>query len=396
MTGSATQPSDPPRADVVAVADLTVVFAGGGTGGHVMPGLAIAERLSDAARDAGRNEPETMFLCSNRPLDARILEENQSDYVVLDAAPLLMRPFPSGPWQFVRGWRRAERTARRILGEIKASGNEVCLVGIGGFVAAPAARAARQLGIRVIELNLDAVPGKANQLMVRWADEIISAIHCPDHPAFNQMVAGMPIRKTSLAGMADPGACRTHFKLAPELRTLLVTGASQGARTINDCIVAMTESHPEAFDGWQILHLAGDADASRVQKAYASVGAACPVRVIPFCRAMGLAWGAATVAVSRAGASSVAEAIANRVPTIFVPYPWHKDLHQLANIQPWLDQQCAWTAEDLRDGQQNSETLGRLLVDVLTDDAMRDQTQKRLNELEVVDAARVIASRVVG
>ena len=150
--------------------------------------------------------------------------------------------------------------------------------------------------------------------------------------------------------------------------TLLVTGASQGASSLNALMVAFALKHRDLLSHWQVLHLAGprsSPSAAELDAGYARAGVRA--LVLPFLNEMGLAWGAAELALSRAGANSVAEAEANRVPTVFVPYPYHADLHQEANAKPLVDDGAAVLAYDKLDVTANLESIGRPLEALMAD-----------------------------
>ena len=134
----------------------TVLFAGGGSGGHIYPGLAIAERLT-----AIEPEARAIFACSTRAIDDRILAASGVEYHAMPAAPISIRP--PGLARFLRGYRASRRAAGRLIQE-----RDVAVVlALGGFVAAPVVAAARATGVPTVLLNLDARPGKANRWLAR-------------------------------------------------------------------------------------------------------------------------------------------------------------------------------------------------------------------------------------
>lgn len=360
-----------------------VIFAGGGSGGHLFPALAVAERVRERVPDA-----DLVFLCSQRRIDESILSQASEAFVPLGAQPLAWRPFPAALWRFAAGWRRAVARTRAVLAERRAASRPAIVALMGGFVAAPAARAARSAGLPVVLVNLDVVPGKANRLAARFASRLVSAVPCPDFPSFSREVVGMPIRRRAIAAAA-PEECRRRLGLAPDHLTLLVTGASQGAGTLNRLVTDLIREHPAAFSGWQILHLTGEADFEEVRQGYA--GGAVPAVVLPFLSEMALAWGAADLALSRCGASSVAEAVANRVPTLFSPYPWHRDEHQRLNAQPWVDAGLAWLEADRIDPQENLDLMGLRLLEVMADAPARARVRAGLADRPAADAAGAIA-----
>ena len=147
-----------------------ILFAGGGTGGHIFPALAIAERLDAASR--------RVFICSDRAPDAEILRKERADFRVIPAKPFGVRP--RALVMFLRSWGPSVRAARAIIRQSRAGGAEATVVAMGGFVAAPVAQAARAEGVPVLLVNMDAVPGKANRWIARRAARVVTSAPVPD------------------------------------------------------------------------------------------------------------------------------------------------------------------------------------------------------------------------
>jgi UDP-N-acetylglucosamine--N-acetylmuramyl-(pentapeptide) pyrophosphoryl-undecaprenol N-acetylglucosamine transferase len=364
------------------------VFAGGGTGGHLFPGLAIAERLR--ARSAAG--VRLLFLCSDRPLDAKILTDEGAEFRVVPAKPMSLRP--RGLVRFLGSWGPSVRAGRAVLRELKGAGDEVTVIAMGGFVAAPVVQAARAERCRAVLVNLDAVPGKANRWIARRADLRFTAAPVVGGGAKQDWRVVPPIVRVAALNTEPKGVCRAGFALDPEASTLLVTGASQGASSINRLLMELVRTSPAAFRGWQIIHQTGQADTDEVRAAYAEAGLRAVAE--PFFRTMGRAWGAADLAVSRAGAGSVAEAWANRVPTVFLPYPYHRDQHQKFNAKVLEDAGAAVVIEDLIDPIANVASAGRLLLDLLSNGTERGRMGAALTKLGPADGADRIARAVLG
>lgn len=354
------------------------MFAGGGTGGHIFPALAIAEELRALDPDA-----RCLFLCSDRPLDSEILTREGVEFHRLPAKPIGLRPLAL--FRFVRSWGPAVRATRRIITAQRRDGRAVQLIAMGGFVAAPAARAAATERIPLTLVNLDASPGKANRWISRLADRIVTSL-----PARGFDWERVPpiVRRAALAG-GDARACRAALGLDPDRKTLLVTGASQGARSINRMLIRLTIDDPWAFDGWQVIHQTGAGEDDAVREAYAK--ARIPALVRPFFDAMGKAWGAADFAVSRAGAGSVAEAWANHTPTVFLPYPYHRDQHQRHNARPLDEAGGAYVVDDLIDESRNMSGGGSIILNLLKSDGPRKAMRAALERLGPADGAARIA-----
>ena len=301
----------------------TVLFAGGGTGGHIFPNLAVIERLHQRGVDF-----QPMLLVSDRLIDRSILKAY--DDLAMHALPA--QPFRRGPialLQFMRGYHKSKRFVRKLIAEHHVE----ALLATGGFVSAPAIAAAHSAGTLTAMVNLDAVAGRANKAMAGKADKIFVVYKAKQFPHAERI--GLPLRQAVQSSLT-PAAARLSLNLDAEKPTLFVTAGSQGAATLNNMMMHFA-GHPAAramLNGWQILHIAGEAQRHDVQHAYDDANLAA--QTLSFCHDMGSAWRSATLAISRAGAGSVAEAWANQTPTIFYAYPYHKDQHQRHNAEPMV------------------------------------------------------------
>lgn len=360
-----------------------IVFAGGGSGGHLFPALAIAERLDEVAPGA-----QSLFLCSQRRIDHSVLSSAGVDFIPLPAQPMTWRPFPKALVRFATGWTKSVHRTVSELHQRSTAMRPTAVALMGGFVAAPVARAARKCAVPAVLVNLDVTPGKANRLIARFASRIVSAVPCPNHPKFSRTVMGMPIRRKAVAS-DPPAVCRARLHLDPHKPTLLITGASQGAGTFNRLLMDLVGIEPRRFDGWQVLHLTGELEFEDVAGAYAQAGV--DAKVMPFCTDMAAVWGSADLALSRCGASSVAEALANRVPTLFSPYPWHSDQHQRLNAIEYVKAGKAWMVDDAIDPRENMDTMGVYLTELMGDHAAREAIRTRLSQAPQPNAALAIA-----
>jgi len=261
-------------------------------------------------------------------------------------------------------------------------------VAMGGFVSGPAVAAARAAGVRSVLVNLDAVPGKANRFLAPKCDRVLT-VYPTDCLGQAEAVA-MPLRLGCLSD-GEQAADRRALGLEPTLNTLLVTGASQGATSLNELMADLIRRHvfAKAMEGWQVLHLCGKDGAGELARAYER--AEIPAKVLAFCHEMGRAWGAADLAISRAGAGSVAEAAANGVPSVFFPYPYHKDQHQRLNAEPFANAGGAVIAEDMIDPQRNAAKHLACLTNLLTDDDRRAAMSSAMCAEAGGDGAKAVA-----
>lgn len=358
----------------------TVLFAGGGTGGHIYPNVGILEALR-----ARRPDAAVRFLVSNRPGDAKIMDRLGEDWTASPVRPLptLRRPWEALP--FLRAWRRGTAQVRRLVQEhdIRA------VVATGGFVSGPAIAAAASSGLPRAMVNLDGVPGQANRLLVRRCSRVFTAYRSPLLPSAE--VIGLPLRRASV-GERDPAAARRALDLPPERPLLFVTGATHGATSVIETMMALVRREPfaDALGPWQVLHQCGTYDVAALQAAYDRAGV--QARVVDYLDAMGQAWAGAELAVSRAGAGSVAEAWANATPTVFLPNPYHKDQHQRLNAEPMVEGGGALMESDAIDPERNADRLMPRLIELLRDADRRQAMRSKARESCPPDGAAAVAS----
>ena len=196
-----------------------------------------------------------------------------------------------------------------------------------------------------------------------------------------------PQRHPSLPPRAEAAA---RLGIDPHLHTLVVTGASLGALTINEAMLALAGTI--TLNGWQILHLAGRDHGEQVRRGYREKNIAA--RVIDFTADMADVWAVADLAISRSGASSCAELTACGVPSILMPYPFHKDLHQRANAKVLADAGAAVLMDDEKDARKNADKLRPILESLLYDVSRRQQMSDAAKQLGRPDAAVAVAEAV--
>lgn len=360
---------------------LPVIFAGGGTGGHLFPAFAVAEALAAIA-----DRPvDPLYLCSTRPIDRTVLDGAGARCTPIPASPL--RGSPIGAMRFAWSYLPARSAAKRAIAEHLA-GARTPVVSTGGFVSVPCVHAARSLGLPVILLNLDAVPGMANDRLAKSADEVLSVFDVPQ--GWHRVE---PIVRADAVAIDPPETCRKALGLDPSRDTLLVTGGSQGASTVSDLVLALLDDDPDAFAGWQAVHQCRADDLERARETYARAGV--PAVVEPFVQDVGLAWGAASLTIGRAGAGTVAEARANAVPGVFFPYPWHTDGHQRRNAEPLERAGGALILTDHKALAPNRAEHAAALADLLRDTQRRARMRSALASMPPCDGARAVAARML-
>ncbi len=361
----------------------TVLLAGGGTGGHLYPGLAVAEALKALDPDF-----KPVFLCTQRELDRTILSSTGFDFIPQSIVPPVKTI--AGLVRFWKSWRETQDLVRRIL----KSHQPVFVLGLGGYAAGAAVKLAGQKGLPAGILNQDVIPGKANQFLMRHVKAVFCQYeqtrqHVSSGHQHRIRVTGCPIR-ANICHLPTHESAAARLGIDASLNTLVVTGASQGAQTVNQAVLASLKSL--RLQGWQILHLAGKDHAPAVQAGYQQLSV--PARVIDFTPAMADVWAVATLAVSRSGASSCAELTACGVPSILMPYPFHKDMHQRVNARVLQQAGAAVLIDDTKDAAKNSEMLHPILESLMYDQARRQTMAGAARRLGRPQAAAEVADAI--
>lgn len=371
-------------------AELGVVFAGGGTGGHIHPNLAVAEAL--AARLPGR--VRGVFVVSERPIDRRVLESERIEGLEFELITSPSKPMVLKPWallRFVMSWGGSVRAGREAIRSLRETCERVVVVSTGGFVSPGVAQAARVERVPFIMVNLDAVPGKANRLMQRWAGVRLSSAAVED-ARYERVPPIVRRRMREPAPRVEAGA---HFGLDPGMRTLLVTGGSQGARSVNEFVLGAIEALGERFDrgAWQVLHQCGPSGEESLAKRYAELGVRAHVSA--YIPRMDLAFAASDACVCRGGAGAIADLWAMRMPALVLPYPGHRDQHQKLNALELERAGGVFVGTDLATPADNLRVNLGNLQDLLNDE-VRTQMARAIASLGPADGADRVAERVIG
>jgi UDP-N-acetylglucosamine--N-acetylmuramyl-(pentapeptide) pyrophosphoryl-undecaprenol N-acetylglucosamine transferase len=361
---------------IPAPARLHVAIACGGTGGHLFPGLAVAELL------LGRG-CEVTLLISPKEVDQQAVKSAVGMNVVTLPAIGLTR---GRTLAAVRGFARSYRAARRTF---RPSPPQVALA-MGGFTSAAPTLAAKRLRARTFLHESNSIPGRANRWLSWFVERAFvgfptagSRLHCRQ-----VSVTGTPVR-LRFKPLEVP-ACRVALGLDPARPVVLVMGGSQGASGINELVSHALPSLAKCAPDWQWVHLTGAGNESQVREAYAGTGLTAVVR--GYLEEMELALGAATVAVSRAGASSLAELAAMRLPAVLVPFPAATDNHQFYNAREF---ECTGAAGLLEQAGAQPESLTRLLCDLVRNEAVRDKMRQALAQWHAPRAAEQIAESML-
>jgi len=358
---------------------IKTVIACGGTGGHLFPGIAVAEAL--IARGG-----EVLVLISEKEIDALAIKGH--GHLCFETLPAIAMPpllslkiIPFG----VRFLKTLSR-CKKMVGDFGAD----AVLGMGGFTSLAPLMAGRRRSAKTFIHESNAFPGKANRVAARSADVVLLGLEaCRQYfPGKEVEVVGTPLRSVMLTRSDRAGALRRFGLEDDGRRTLLVMGGSQGARGLNRGVTGALDEISAA--GMQVIHLAGPADVEETRAAYAGVD--IPHHVAAFSHEMEFAYAAADIAIARSGASSLAELSAFGIPTILVPYPFAADDHQTLNAAVYTEGGAALL---LKESDLNARSFGEMLAKLMGDDGARLKGMRvAMQELAVLDAAENICHSI--
>ena len=346
---------------------MRTIIAGGGTGGHLFPGIAVAREIQRRSKDA-----EVLFVGAEQGIETRLVPQEG----------FRLRCLPAGSMKGV-GWsarlRNIAATVKGILGAKKIL-NEfrpAVVIGVGGYASFPMVGAAILNGYPRIIMEQNAVPGLANRVLGRWVD--FAAVTDPGTSSYfgkRAVVTGNPIRP--------------QFKSIPDKAhqvpfQILVFGGSQGAQSINK---AVRESLPLLGD-WKgrlrFIHQTGEAQLDETRAAYAAAGFDADVRA--FFDEFHQKYAAADLIVSRAGATTVAEIKASGRAAVLIPFPFAADDHQTRNAQSMVGEGAAiMISNAVLTGEKLAETIRSLLSDI----PRLETIERNAKRIAVLDAEQKI------
>lgn len=349
----------------------TYLFAGGGTGGHLFPGLAVAEELRQQ-----RPGCRILFVGSERLIEAEILAEAGEEHVSLPIRS--SADLKSRPWRFLIDNLGAVRTAGRLVREHRPR----AVLGLGGFASFPLLLQAQWRHVPCLLLEQNAIPGRVTRWQARRARTVCltfpeSAQRLPESAC---RVTGNPVRQ-SIAGLAQsPGASDSHI--------LLVLGGSQGAESLNQAVRTWVAAHRELLNGWTIWHQTGPRQQAEIAAEYARLG--IPAEVAPFWSDLPQRYAAAGIVVSRAGATTIAELLCAGRPMVLLPYPHAADDHQRANAASLLQTGAAEVVEHADDVEETARRLAAVLTPLLGDSERRRRLARAARALARPEAAQTV------
>lgn len=329
--------SGAPRLDGIA-------FFGGGTGGHVFPGIAVAERARERFPDC-----EIVFFRTGRTVEDRAFAGRDFEVRILELGAPGRRP--SGWLRYGRGVSRGARAIRARLGR-----GRWAAFGLGGYASVPGILAARARRVPLILLEQNRVAGRANLLLAPFAAAVACSFPDTRIRPGRRAVTGNPVRREVLRA----AAARRARPADGARRTVLVVGGSQGAHGLNEALRRALPGLRDLAEKIRFTHLAGDADKEDMEKAYREEG--FEAEVYGYSERLPELMARADLAIGRAGGTTLAEIAVVGLPAILVPYPYHRDLHQRRNAEAFVE---AGAARILEERDLDAGSLRKLFDETL-------------------------------
>ncbi len=351
---------------------MRIVIAGGGTGGHLFPGIAIAEEF--LRRD---DKAQIIFMGTKKGIEGKLLGQLGYELRTIEVEGVKGRGLkamvrsayqvPQSMWQ-----------SRRVLKQF----NPHIIIGVGGYASGPAVLTAHFMGIPAAIAEQNALPGITNRILSKFVNVIFVTYAQTQawFPKGKVIISGNPVRAAFVAG-------RCVEKAKKDFWQLLVFGGSQGAVTINKAMINMLSQLQKMKNKIRVMHQTGTKQLDKVRQAYEKFG--IKAKVMPFIVDMAGAYAAADLIVCRAGATSLAEITASGKAAILIPYPWAANDHQTKNARAMAD---AGAAVVINESELTSGKLFGVLENLFSDEKKLKKLEENSARLGNINAAANIVN----
>ena len=355
-----------------------IIIAGGGTGGHIFPALAIAHALKSI-------DPETvlLFVGAKGKMEMQKVPEAGFEIEGIDIAGFNRSSLIKNielPFKLIKSFFQV----KTIVNRFRPDG----VVGVGGYSSFPVLRYAESRNIPCFIHESNSFAGRSNMLLAKKARKIFVATTGMEKffPQEKIMVTGNPVRKSIVQNRLTKSEALKFFGLSEDKTTLLVIGGSLGSKTINEAINAGVSTLMK--NGLQVIWQTGRGNATKAAERAAEFKG---VWANEFIQQMDYAFAAADIVVSRAGAMTISELCVVGKPAIFIPYPFAAEDHQTANAKYLVDKQAGIL---VRDDEANSKLVTAIL-DLLNDKGKREKMQSNISKLGITNADERIAGEIL-
>ena len=355
-----------------------IIIAGGGTGGHIFPAIAIANALK-------KKDPSTQILFVGAKGRMEMEKIPQAGYKIkgLDIAGFNRSSLIKNillPFKLAKSFLQVRTIVKNFHPD--------AIIGVGGYSSFPVLRFGQAKGIHTFIHESNSFAGKSNILLGKKATRVFVATEGMEKffPAEKIVITGNPVRASISQSVITRGEGIRFFGLDETRKTLFVVGGSLGAKSINEAISQHLDELVDA--GLQVIWQTGKPFRMLAQQ---SAKGKSSVSVHEFIQQMDCAYAAADIVVSRAGAMAIAELCVVKKPVLFVPYPYAAEDHQTVNAKKLADKNAALMVKDA----EAFEKLASMVIDLANDEQKQNELKKNIGFLAVADADRRIADEVL-
>lgn len=357
---------------------IRIIIAGGGTGGHIFPAIAVAQAIQAIHPDAA-----ILFVGASGKMEMEKVPQAGYDIKGLTIAGLNRSNMFKNitlPFKLIKSFFQV----RSIFNSFKPN----AVFGVGGYSSFPVLKFAQSKGIPTFIHESNAFAGKSNIWLGKNATKIFTGIQGMDKffPSDKIIVTGNPVRKNISSSIYTKETAMMQFGLLPDKQTVLIVGGSLGANSINDVIMQNLKHFNEL--GIQLIWQTGKSQSAKYLNAAKSFS---NVYVNSFLNDMSAAYMAADMVVSRAGAMSVAEIAITGKPCVFVPYPFAAEDHQTFNAKTLVDDGAAFMVKDA----MVKDALVPLITDAINQPSILDNMQKKIKAFAISNADEIIAKEII-
>ncbi|OWK75023.1 undecaprenyldiphospho-muramoylpentapeptide beta-N-acetylglucosaminyltransferase [Flavobacteriaceae bacterium JJC] len=359
---------------------LKILLSGGGTGGHIFPAVAIADEIRKRFPDA-----EFLFIGANGKMEMEKVPQAGYNIVGLNIAGFdrgnLMNNFGL-PFKVVASLAKARKTIKNFKPDFA--------VGTGGFASGPALYVASNLGIPVFVQEQNSLPGKTNMFISRKAKAVFTAY--PDMEKFfhgtKTMFLGNPIRKNIITDLTDAASAKQKLGLDPNKLTVLSVGGSLGSRTLNN---AWKENLNQFLEkDYQLIWQTGKTDYQNIISE-TETKQCRNLQIVEFIKNMEMAYSAADIIVSRAGAIAISELAVAKKPVLLVPFPFAAEDHQTKNALTLVEKNAARMVKDT----EMKEKFWATLTEICLNECLRKEMSANLEFFAKPKAAEEIVDEIL-
>ena len=361
------------------MAKFKVIISGGGTGGHIFPAIAIANAIK-------KKRPDTEFLFVGAKGKMEMIKVPEAGFEIIGLPIMgLQRSFTVKNLKFPFKLLKSLRKARRIVKDFKPD----LAIGVGGYASGPLLRAAKKAKVPTMIQEQNSYAGLTNKLLGKKADKICVAYNGMDQffPKDKIVLTGNPVRSEVIKLEGKKARAEEHFKLQKDKKTVLVVGGSLGAWSVNEAVESAIESWSN--EDIQVIWQTGKLFHKNAVKA--AEGHESWLKVTEFINRMDLAYAAADLIVSRAGAIAVSEICLVKKPVIFVPLPSAAEDHQTKNANVLATLGAAALVKD----SQVRDELGKLVINLINNEDELQSLSENIAPMGYHDAAELIADEAL-